>query len=49
MSRRECDESRKNNVYGIWLNPKYQYNGQSAAKFQIGKGSTTSLYNVECK
>lgn len=40
MSKRESDESRKNNTYGIWRNPKYYYNGQSAAKFRTGKGST---------
>ena len=32
MSKRECYESRKNKLDGIWLNPKYLYNGQSAAK-----------------
>lgn len=41
MSRRESDESRKNNAYDIWLNPKYFYNGQSATKPRIGEGSTT--------
>nr|DAV18888.1 MAG TPA: DUP family [Caudoviricetes sp.] len=28
----ECYESRKNYRNGIWLNPKYFYNGQSAGK-----------------
>lgn len=26
---------------GAWLNPKHFYNGQSAAKSRIEKGSTT--------
>ena len=25
----------------IWLNPKYQYNGNLVAKFRTGKGQTT--------
>nr|DAG86872.1 MAG TPA: hypothetical protein [Caudoviricetes sp.] len=28
----ECYESRKNYRNGIWLNPKYHNNGQSATK-----------------
>ena len=41
MSKRDSYESRKNNAYGIWLNPKYYYNGESAAKPRIEEGSTT--------
>ena len=44
MSKRECYESRKNKLDGIRLNPKYLYNGQSATKFLIGKGSTIRAY-----
>ena len=42
MPKCEGSESRKNYLYGIWLNPKYRNNGQSAAKFRIGKRSTTN-------
>lgn len=41
MSKREGDESRKNLLYGIWINPKCYYNGQSATKLRIGESSTT--------
>ena len=44
MSERECYESRKNKLDGIWLNPKCLHNGQSATKFRIGKGSTIRAY-----
>lgn len=30
--KRECYESRKNQIDGARLNPKHFYNGQSAAK-----------------
>ena len=42
--KRDGDESRKNLVYGIWLNPKCRNNGQSAAKPRIGEGPTTKIY-----
>ena len=40
---RACErcESRKNICDGIRLNPKCRKNRKSAAKFRIGKGSTT--------
>ena len=34
-------KAEKSLVDDAWLNPKHQNNGQSAAKFRIGKGSTT--------
>lgn len=36
MHKCECDESRKKQQDGTWLNPKYWGNGQSAAKIRIG-------------
>ena len=43
-------ESRKETTDGAWLNPKRQYNGQSAAKSRIEKSSTTNLWEgVEYK
>lgn len=38
--KRECYESRKNIQDGIWSNPKYCNNGQSATK-PVREGSTT--------
>lgn len=40
MPRRDGGESRKKCVDGIWLNPKYWSNGQSAAKLYTGECST---------
>nr|DAO56723.1 MAG TPA: hypothetical protein [Caudoviricetes sp.] len=31
-----CDESRKNRMDDVRLNPNHHYNGQSAAKTRIG-------------
>lgn len=44
MPNRECCESRKNILDSTRLNPKYCNSGQSAAKLQIGEGSTTIPY-----
>lgn len=41
MPIRECDESRKNLLYGVWLKPKRFCNGRSATKPRIGERSTT--------
>jgi len=41
--KRECGESRKKLMDGIWLNPKCCYNGKSAAKPRTEEGSTTIL------
>lgn len=42
MYKRECYESRKNYLDESEVkSPTLFYNGQSAAKFRIGKGSTT--------
>lgn len=42
MLNRESGESRKKQLYGIRLNPKCLYNGQSATKPRIEEGSTTN-------
>ena len=44
MPIRECDESRKNLLYGVWLKPKRFCNGRSATKPRIGERSTTIPY-----
>lgn len=49
MAKLECYESRKNNVDGIWLNPKCFSNRQSAAKLRTEEGSTTSHCDVGFK
>ena len=41
MLKRNGDESRKNFLDSIRLNPKCHYNGQPAPKLQIEERSTT--------
>lgn len=41
MRKCKCCESRKNRLYGAWLNPKRLYNRQSAAKPRTEERPTT--------
>ena len=44
---RECYESRKNSIDGIWLNPKCFYNGNLVAK--LGNKQVKRLFCKEVK